>query len=244
MAPKFQMSVGKDMNVFNEHHGDDHQNHKQIRDIILLNRKINNSISDHKWKQRAVCREREAMIRQQYAKARGEAAICRILQSKAIQHKERAIELDILADLLSVRVSELLDQCSTSTGDLYLLQFDALKCSIDSLSSRSRQHLFIYQTILLESKERQTKEELRQKLVSVSVRDFESSDQCSGYRNLTSGVNKLFRTALANRMEHNALLQEAWAHLQEAQAEAHEEHVGEMLLEKETFWNMQKEYIL
>ena len=45
-------------------------------------------------------------------------------------------------------------------------------------------------------------------------------------------------------MEHNALLQEAWAHLQEAQAEAHEEHVGEMLLEKETFWNMQKEYIL
>ena len=64
------------------------------------------------------------------------------------------------------------------------------------------------------------------------------------HQKLISGVNKLSRTATGNRLEHNALVQESWAHLQEAQADAQEDHERQMLVEKETFWSIQKTYIL
>ena len=253
MAPKSHISIHQDMNgptkqnekvensqqLYNENNNQEH-----IRDKFLSTRKIRNVMNIYKWEQAAICRERDAMIRQQNAKARGEAAICRLLQSKAAEHKERAVELDILADLLTVRVSELLDQCNTSTGDQYILQCDNLKCSIESLISRSEQHLIMSKEIGLEAKERQLQEHFRQQQVLVAIRDFETRVHRSGRQNIISGVNKLLRTAMGNRLKHNALVQEAWAHLQEARANAQEDHERQMLVEKETFWSIQKTYIL
>ena len=248
MAPNSHISIHQDMNgsaIQNEKVENSHQ--EQLRDKFFSTRKMRNVMDIYKWEQQAICREREAMIRQQNAKARGEAAICRRLQSKAAEHKERAVELDILADLLTVRVSELLDACNTgsSTGDhQYILQCDNLKCSIESLISRSEQHLIMAKQVGLQAKERQLQEHFRQQQVLVNIRDFETRVKRSGRQKLISGVNKLSRTATGNRLEHNALVQEAWAHLQVAQADAQEDHERQMMVEKETFWSIQKTYIL
>ena len=249
MAPNSHISIHQDMNgptIQNEKAEDSHQ--EQLRDKFFSTRKMRNVMNIYKWEQVAICRERDAMIRQQNAKARGEAAICRRLQSKAAEHKERAVELDILADLLTVRVSELLDACNTgcSTGDhQYILQCDNLKCSIESLITRSEQHLIMAKEVGLQAKERQLQEHFRQQQVLVNIRDFESTRvQPGSGQKLISGVNKLSRTATGNRLEHNALVQEAWAHIQEAQAAAQEDHERQMLVEKETFWSIQKTYIL
>ena len=250
MAPNSHISIHQDMNgsaIQNENLENRHQ--EQLRDKFFSTRKMRNVMNIYKWEQQAICREREAMIRQQNAKARGEAAICRRLQSKAVEHKERAVELDILADLLTLRVSKLLDQCNTgsSTGDQYILQCDNLKCSIESVITRSKQHLIMAKEVGLQAKERQLQEHFRQQQVLFNIRDFETTrvQPGSGQRQkLISGVNKLSRTATGNRLEHNALVQEAWAHLQEAQADAQEDHERQMLVEKETFWSIQKTYIL
>ena len=248
MAPNSHISIHQDMNgsaIQNEKVENSHQ--EQLRDKFFSTRKMRNVMDIYKWEQQAICREREAMIRQQNAKARGEAAICRRLQSKAAEHKERAVELDILADLLTVRVSELLDACNTgsSTGDhQYILQCDNLKCSIESLISRSEQHLIMAKQVGLQAKERQLQEHFRQQQVLVNIRDFETRVKRSGRQKLISGVNKLSRTATGNRLEHNALVQEAWAHLQEAQADAQEDHERQIMVKKETFWSTKKTYIL
>ena len=49
------------------------------------------------------------MIRQQVAKARGETALRRLHQSMAAEHNEKAVELEVLADPLSQRATELLN---------------------------------------------------------------------------------------------------------------------------------------
>ena len=144
------------------------------------------------------------MNRQQNAKARGEAAIGRILRSKSSEHKERAFECDVLGDLVYVRISELLDHCSTSTSNQNVVECNNLMSTMYTLNIQSDQHLISSQKILLEAKERQINEELRQHQVHMAVLDFNTSGQLSDERNCISGVNKLFRTAIGNRFKYNA----------------------------------------
>ena len=99
--------LAKDQNV--ESDNNNYVNPGQIKKGILSASRTNTLITMCKWEQRAVGREREALFRQQNAKARGEAAVGRLLQSKVNEHRERAVELEVLADLLYVRVSDLLD---------------------------------------------------------------------------------------------------------------------------------------
>ena len=82
----------------------------QSRAMVISARKMKGIIYTCRKEEHVVSIEREAMIRQQNAKARGEKAILRRLQCKAAEYKEEAVELEVLADLLSVRATELLDQ--------------------------------------------------------------------------------------------------------------------------------------
>ena len=124
-------------------------------------------------------RERDALIRQQNAKARGEIAIRRLQQSMADQHNEKAVELEVLADLLSLRATELLDLCSTSSEEQDILTCDNLLCSITALNRLSEQHKNSSQEILTQAKERYAIEEFRQMKVKEAVRDFNKCGQGS-----------------------------------------------------------------
>ena len=129
MAPHSHVPVlrvdehqGINLKIEDTFHGD----HGQIKGDFLLAKRTKNLRSACKMEKHAVYREKDALIRQQNAKARGEAAIGRILRSKAAEHKTRAFELDVLGDLVYVRVSELLDQCSTSTSNQHVMQCNIL----------------------------------------------------------------------------------------------------------------------
>ena len=90
--------LSKDQNVESDYNI--YVNPEQIKKEILSTSRTNTLISMCKWEQVAVCRERGALFRQQNAKARGEAAVGRLFQSKVNEHRERAVELEVLADLL------------------------------------------------------------------------------------------------------------------------------------------------
>ena len=113
-----------------------YQKPRQFIDKFLLAKNIKNRTKFFKWKQRAINRERDSMVGQQNAKAQGEAAICRLLHSKAAGHKDSPIEL-----------ADQLDKCTTSDGDV--------------LISRSEQHMITSKKLILEAMERQLSEEAK-----------------------------------------------------------------------------------
>ena len=102
----------------------------------------------------------------------------------------------------------------------------------------SENNKIVSQEIMSESKERGIKEELRQMQVKEAVRDFNKCGQGSSRRTCVSGVNSITRAALGNRLEINALNQEAWAFLQEAQTDAQQEQEINRICEREAYWNL------
>ena len=210
---------------------------KDTRTKFMSVRKTKNMMSTCRREEQSVRVEREAMVRQQIAKARGERAGLQILQSKAAEHKEKALELEVLADLLSLRATELLDQCCTSGGDQEVLQQDNLISSITALNHLSNHHKDISQEILLESRERSHKEELRRMEVKKAVQDFNKCAEGITRRTRVSGVNSVYRAALRNRLQINALNQEAWALSQEAKANAQLEQESQRIFNREAYWS-------
>ena len=207
--------------------------YEQRKAEFLLSRRKKNLVYNYQRGQQAVYRERYALIRQQNAKARGEAAIIRLLQSKAAEHKDKAVELEVLGDLFYVRVSELQGQCSTSTSDQYALECDNLKNTIDALNSQLDQHLITSQEIILEAKERQLREGLRQQQVLKAIRDFEDTGHLSVERNGVNERTKYFRTAIGNQLKYHAQALEEWALMQEIEADDQEEQGNKRLVDKE-----------
>ena len=102
----------------------------------------------------------------------------------------------------------------------------------------SENNKIVSQEIMSESKERGIKEELRQMQVKEAVRDFNKYGQGSSRRTCVIRVNSITRAAIGNWLEINALIQEVWAFLQEAQTDSQEEQEINRTCEREAYWNL------
>ena len=109
------------------------------------------------------------MVRELAARTRGEAAMYRELESKSRQHKVRAVELEAIVDILTLRGSQLLTQCNTSSKSVQ--QCSNLKNSICTLNQLADAQGLLSQELDSEIHARQSAECSRQQKVYDAVVD-------------------------------------------------------------------------
>ena len=73
--------------------------------------------------------------------------------------------------------------------------------------------------------------------VKKAVQDFNKCAEGITRRTRVSGVNSVYRAALRNRLQMNALNQEAWALHQEDKANAQLDQEGQRIFNREVYWN-------
>ena len=73
--------------------------------------------------------------------------------------------------------------------------------------------------------------------VKKAVQDFNKCAEGITRRTRVSGVNSVYRAALRNRLQINALNQEAWALRQEAKANAQLEQEEQRIFNREAYWS-------